>query len=276
MSQGFFMNRIIHFVQNLSLDITLGSVISSMFLAKVMGVEVTSSMMIGLAIAIWLIYTFDHLRDAFKTQGKATNPRHAFHQKYFKPVAGISVVVFSLGVYNLQFLPWYTIEIGLVLVVLSGLYFIYLMLAKRAINKELFAATVYVAGIATAPLSQVNSFQIEWLLVLMVLWILAYGNLLIIPLYELELDEKDNQESIVTRMGLKKVRSILIWLLFFCTVLIQFYGYEGGNLTAYAILLLMVFTLIVLLVRPQYFRQFQLYRILSDGIFFLPGIMLLL
>lgn len=270
------MNKIIHFVQNLSLDITLGSVISSMFLARVMGVEVTSSMMTGLAIAIWLIYTFDHLRDAYKAPGEANNPRHAFHQKFFKPIVGVAVVVFSVGVYNLQYLPWATIEIGLVLVVLSGLYFIYLMLAKKAINKELFAATVYVAGIATAPLSQVNSFQIEWLLVLIAFWILAYGNLLIIPLYEVELDEKDNQESIVTRLGVKKVRSILIWLLILCTVLIQYYGYESGNMQAYIIMLLMVFTLIVLLVRPRYFRQFQLYRILSDGIFFLPGILLLL
>ncbi len=270
------MLKLIHFVQNLSLDITLGSVISSMFLARVMHVEVTGSMMLGLAVAIWLIYTFDHLRDAYKAPGQATNPRHAFHQKYFKPIVGIAILIFLLGLYNLQFLPRPTIEIGLLLVVLSGLYFIYLMLAKKAINKELFAATVYVAGIATAPLSQVGSFEIEWLLVLMVLWILAYGNLLIIPLYEVALDEKDNQESIVTRLGVKKVRSVLIWLLILCTALIQYYGYESGNMQAYVIMLLMVFTLIVLLVRPRYFRQFQLYRILSDGIFFLPGILLLL
>lgn len=270
------MNKIIHFVQNLSLDITAGSVISSLFLARVMNVEVTSPMMIGLAIAIWLIYTFDHLRDAYRLKGKASNPRHAFHQNYFKHLASFASLAFLIGVYNLQFLPWDTIEIGLVLAGLSGLYFVYLMLAKRAINKELFAATVYVAGIATAPLSQLETFEIQGLMVLLIFWILAYGNLLIIPLYEVELDLNDGQESIATRLGVKKVRSVLIVLLTICTLLIQFYGLNSDYWEAYAILLVMVFTLFALLIRPQYFRQFQLYRILSDGIFFLPGILLLL
>lgn len=270
------MNKFIHFIQNLSLDITAGSVISSLFLAKLMNVEVTNSMMIGLAIAIWLIYTFDHLRDAYKLNGKASNPRHAFHQRYFKHLVILASIVFLLGVYNLQFLPWETIEIGLVLATLSGLYFVYLMLAKRAMNKELFAATVYVAGIVTAPLSQLGSFETQWLIVLLILWILAYGNLLVIPLYEVELDSTDQQESIVTRLGVKKVRSVLIVLLIVCALLIQWYGLNTDYWEAYVILLGMVATLVVLLVKPQYFRQFQLYRILSDGIFFLPGILLLL
>lgn len=270
------MTKIIHFVQNLSLDITAGSVISSLFLARVMNVEVTNSMMIGLAIAIWLIYTFDHLRDAYKAQGQATNPRHAFHQKYFKHLVVLASLMFLIGVYNLQFLSWDTIELGIVLAAVSGLYFVYLMLAKKAINKELFAATVYVAGIATAPLSQLESFEMEWLIVLLIFWILAYGNLLIIPLYEVKLDLNDSQESIATRLGVKKVRSVLIVLLIICTLLIQFYGLNSDHMEAYVILLAMVFTLFALLIKPQYFRQFQLYRILSDGIFFLPGTMLLL
>lgn len=270
------MNRVIHFVQNLSLDITLGAVISSLFLARVMEVQVTTSMMLGLAIAIWLIYTFDHLRDAYKAKGKATNPRHAFHQKYFNELVGAAAAVFCVGAYNLEALPWATIRLGLVLIVISGLYFVYLMLAKKAINKELFAATVYVAGIATAPLSQIESFQMEWLLVLIVFWMLAYCNLLLIPLYEFEMDQTDQQDSIVTRLGVSRVRTLLIVLLVICTIITLFYAYQADSLIALPILLLMAFTLMVLLLKPVYFRQYQLYRILSDGIFFLPGILLLL
>ena len=269
------MNRIIHFVQNLSLDITLGSVISSLFLARVMGVEVTCSMMIGLSIAIWLIYTFDHLRDAYKASSDVINPRHAFHQKYFKPIVISAIVVFSLGLYNLQFLPRSTIELGLVLVGLSVLYFVYLVLAKRVASKELFAATVYVLGIATAPVSLIHSFQMVSLLVLLIFWILAYCNLLIIPLYEIDQDYQDKQESVATRLGAKNVRALLIGLLIICTLLIQIYGYSSDHLMSYPILLLMVFTLFLLLLKPQYFRKFQLYRIFCDGIFFLPGILLL-
>ena len=58
------MGRVIHFVQNLSLDITAGAVVMSFFVAHLLGVALTVSMVIGLAIAIWLIYTLDHLKDA--------------------------------------------------------------------------------------------------------------------------------------------------------------------------------------------------------------------
>ena len=60
------MLKIIHFVQNLSLDITAGAVIMTLFLGQVFEVEVSGTMVAGLAIAIWLIYTADHLFDAFK------------------------------------------------------------------------------------------------------------------------------------------------------------------------------------------------------------------
>ena len=275
LSQGFFMLRIIHFVQNLSLDITIGAVISSLFLARVMNVEVSAYMMIGLAIAIWLIYTFDHLRDAYKTKGRANNPRHAFHQRYFKEVSSVALIVFALGLYNLKYLPKETIYLGLVLVGLSGLYFVYLMLAKKAISKELFAATVYVAGIATAPLSLAETVEAEWVILLLIFWILAYANLLIIPSYEVELDKSDNQSSVVTRLGELRVKRLLLFLLVLCTLLIQYFGYLTNLSAAYPILILMVSTLLILVIRPQYFRKYQLYRILSDGIFFLPGIALL-
>jgi hypothetical protein len=269
------MLRIIHFVQNLSLDITIGAVISSLFLARVMNVEVSAYMMIGLTIAIWLIYTFDHLRDAYKTKGRSNNPRHAFHQRYFKEVSSVALIVFALGLYNLKYLPKETMYLGLVLVGLSGLYFVYLMLAKQAVNKEFFAATVYVAGIAVAPFSLANEFNSNWALVLVIFWLLAYANLLIIPSYEVELDRSDNQGSVVTRLGEAKVRQLLLFLLVLCTLLIQYFGYLTNLSAAYPILLLMVSTLLILVLRPQYFRKYQLYRILSDGIFFLPGIVLL-
>lgn len=270
------MNRIIHLVQNLSLDITAGALITSAFLARLMEVEISASMMLGLAIAIWLIYTFDHLRDAYKSKDQASNPRHAFHQRHFKALVIAGSVAFIAGLYNLQFLPWATIEIGLVLVSLSALYFVYLVLAKRAVNKELFAATVYVAGVATAPLSQVEQVSAAVLLVLMICWILAYCNLLIIPLFEVKLDISDEQESVVTRLGLRKVRMLLVALLILSMLLIQLFGLEGGYASAYFILTSMSFTLVVLLARPALFRKYQLYRILSDGIFFLPALIWLL
>jgi hypothetical protein len=48
-------------IKNLSLDVTAGAVISSLFVGKVFKVQLSLNMIFGLGIAIWLIYTVDHL-----------------------------------------------------------------------------------------------------------------------------------------------------------------------------------------------------------------------
>lgn len=269
------MLRIIHFVQNLSLDITLGAVISSLFLAEVMDVAINWHMMLGLAIAIWLIYTVDHLWDARRVEGKAVNPRHAFHQKHGKPIIVFAIVLFGIGLYNTFLLPWPTIRLGLILVAFSGLYFLYLRWTRSNAQKELFAALVYTAGIATAPISQLEGFETSYLWILVEFLLLAYANLLIIPLYEEALDVNDKKPSIATRLGGKEVRRRIFMLLALCFVLNLSVWNEAGQVGTFAVILGMTLTLVLITLFPARFRAFQLYRILSDGIFFLPGLYLL-
>lgn len=269
------MSKIIHFVQNLSLDIAIGAVISSCFLAQVLNVDISVNMLLGLAIAIWLIYTFDHLRDAYKTTITSVNPRHAFHQKYFKQLIGVALTVFFLGLYNLQFLPKATLKMGFVLVGLSGLYFSYLIYSKQAFQKEVFAATVYVAGIATAPLSLLESLRSEHIIIFLIFWLLAIANLFIIPLFEEEIDELQNESSIVLRTGRKRVQQLLHYILLLGISLSVAFLFFTFQYEAFFILLLMHLSLVLLYMKPKWFNQYQLYRILSDGIFFLPGLLLL-
>lgn len=272
---GFFMLRIIHLVQNLSLDITAGAVISAMFLSEVMDVAMNMHMVVGLAVAIWLIYTFDHLSDAYRTKGKATNPRHAFHQKYFRHLIVLAVLVFGVGVYNLFFLPERTVVLGAILVGLSGLYFLYITFVRKHSSKELFAAFVYTAGISTAPVSQVASFELLYLLIILCFLLLAYANLLLIPMFEVAVDREDGQYSIVTRLGSRSVKRLLIGLIMLGLLLNQWAFGLSGWLMVYLIVLLMHITIIGILIKPNWFRKYQLYRILSDGIFFLPALIFL-
>lgn len=267
------MLRVIHFVQNLSLDITAGAVISALFLSEIMGVTMDGAMAIGLAVAIWLIYTFDHLSDAYRTKGSATNPRHAFHQRHFKLMVALAVLVFGLGVYNLFFLPKSTLILGCVLVALSGLYFLYITFVRKHSSKELFAAFVYTAGIATAPISQLQVFTLLPMLVVGCFFILAYANLLLIPIFEEGVDSRDGKHSIVTRLGGPTVKRLIGVLLVVGLGLNQVAFFQLQEIKPYLILLLMHLTILVILIKPEWFRKFQLYRILSDGIFFLPALM---
>lgn len=272
--QDFFMLKIIHFVQNLSLDITAGAVIMTLFLAKVLKVELSIHMTIGLAIAIWLIYTVDHLLDAKKSTGKSINPRHAFHQKHFKLIVGMALVIFGCGLWNLRFLPDSTLIFGLFLSSISGVYLVYSFYSQKPINKELFAAFVYTAGIATAPLSIVESIYLIEIFLVAQVFVLAYANLLIIPLYEHDIDIKDHHASVSTLKGASMVKQRVLllcslnFILFIVqSVLLKSYPFQG-------VVFMMTIVLFVLINRQDLFRKYQLYRILADGIFFLPAIYL--
>lgn len=270
------MVKLIHFIQSLSIDITAGAVIMTLFVAQVFGVSLDHHMVIGLAIAIWLIYTVDHLLDAKKSKMEAANPRHAFHQKYFKQIIGLALIVFALGLWNLKFLPESTILFGLFLAGTSGIYLIYSYLSKKPFSKELFAAFVYTAGIVTAPLSLMNEISWYELLLMAQLLTLAYANLLIIPLFEHDIDVQDKHASVATLKGASTVKQRVLLICSFNAifVVVQFYGPLPQAIpTLFASMTFVLFTLIN---RQELFRKFQLFRILADGIFFLPGIYLLL
>lgn len=270
------MLKIIHFVQNLSLDITAGAVIMTLFLGKVFEVEVTSSMVIGLAIAIWLIYTIDHLFDAYKLKSVARNPRHAFHQKYFSIMCGVALLVFAVGLWNLKFLSERTLIYGAILAGLSLVYLLYSYLSIKPFKKEVFAAFVYTAGISTAPLSLLPIVGWPQILVVLQILFLAYANLLIIPLYEHDIDLEDHHNSVATLKGasMVKQRVLLMCSVSFVLVIAQYF--LKSPLVVVVILFTMTFVLFTLINRQDLFRKYQLFRILADGIFFLPALYLVI
>ena len=269
------MRKLIHFVQNLSLDITAGSLVMSLFIGKLFEVTVSNSMLLGLALAIWLIYTGDHLLDAKKVKEQVNNPRHAFHKKFFQIISGSALVAFSVGLWNLKFLPERTIIFGVVLAGLSLLYLVYSFTAKRAYNKELFAALVYAFGVSVAPLSVLEGFQTEHLWTVLIIVLLAYSNLLIISDYESQVDREDSQQSVALRLDNRWFKKVITISLILCFLLTQAYWFETANTFAYLVFMLMILVLSGLYVRPRWFSKGLLYRILGDGIFFLPILYLL-
>lgn len=270
------MSKVIHFVQNLSLDITLGAVISCAFIAQRLGVHLTLHMYLGLAIAIWLIYTIDHLIDAGKATKKPSNPRHAFHFQHRKMMLWVALGVFTLGLINAFFLPQTTLLIGLLLVVLAGLYFLYLKIRKQQVYKAYLAAFVYSSGIMVAPLSQLDGFTTELLYLFTTFFLLALVNLMLIPLYEVKMDEDDAQPSMPIRKGIHATEHKIRIALIINFMVVAGYGYHHTlSLVEGLVLLLMPMVLFILLFSRTFFAKCYLYRILADGIFFLPGLSLL-
>lgn len=265
------MLKIIHFVQSLSLDITAGAVINSLFIAQVFGVNLSIPVLMGLAIAIWLIYTVDHLMDARKTKGKADNPRHAFHQKHKILLMIMAGLAFVAGLINTFYLPVRTVCFGGVLAGLSGLYFLYLQKPKCAKGKALFAAFVYTAGVVAGPGSLVSGLELGQLFPVLQIMLLAYANLLLISLYEIAMDKRDQKVSAATDKGEKRVSRQVWWLtIMVCLLAAAACTVQPQQLLNQGLMALMATVLIALLKFKRYFRSCQLYRVLADGIFFLP------
>ena len=270
------MLKIIHFVQNLSLDITIGAVIMTLFIGEVFGVALSYPMLTGLAIAIWLIYTVDHLLDARKAKMIPSNPRHAFHQRYFKSMVGFAMIVFAIGLWNLGNLPQSTLIFGFFLAATSGVYLLYSYFSQKPFRKELFAAFVYTAGISTPPLGMMDTLEWYQLLFLLQLFTLVYANLLIIPLFEHDIDVEDHHTSVATLKGASTVKQRVLLICSLNTFMIILQLYSPFSLSIHLILGLMTFVLFTLVNKQSFFRKYQLFRILADGIFFLPAIYFLL
>jgi hypothetical protein len=272
------MRKLLILIQNLSLDITAGAVISSLFVAKVFNVQLSLNMLFGLGIAIWLIYTIDHLLDGHFGSDQPKNRRHAFHQRHKIKLLFLSCIMFLFGLINLVYLPWATIELGLTLILFVLFYFgsLHLLKINKTWHKEILAAIIYTVGVFAAPLSQLDLIRWQEVIFLLQFFLLVMTNLFLFPVYEQGIDQEDGLQSIVTTKGKAFVNQLIITLLIMNSVFMIANLMFSESYHAILILIAMNVVLFVLWKWPQVFQVNDRYRFLGDGIFFLPLIYLLL
>ncbi|MEH0155871.1 hypothetical protein V6R21_17125 [Limibacter armeniacum] len=265
-------------VQVLSLDVVAGALASTLFIAQYLNVTLPLSVLITLGAAVWVIYTTDHLLDAKSIQHKAHTLRHRFHQEHSKKLTWAVAVVGIIGAVGVYFLPVVTIQYGLTLTIVVGLYFLVLKLTggNLLMFKEVSIATIYTLGIFLGPFSLAHDFSDTglWLLLTEYL-LLAYINLLEFSLYDASSDAQDQQRSAVSAVGKSKIYwmiTLLFVLLFTCMSVGVFYWLSNAPLfvaSQWVILLMTLGLLAVLIFRKQLERR-QYYRILGDAVFLFP------
>lgn len=264
-------------IQNLSLDVTAGAVISSLFVAKVFNVQLSLNMLFGLGIAIWLIYTVDHLLDGHFASNQPKNRRHAFHQRHKIKLLFLTCIIFMLGLINLAYLPWETIELGLTLILFVLFYFgsLHLLKINKTWHKEILAAIIYTVGVFAAPLSQIDRIDFQELFFLAQFFLLVITNLFLFPVYEYQIDRQDQLQSIVTTMGKVFVNQLILGMIIINSTLMLSDLIIDQSYQSTLILLSMNLVLFLLWKWPEVFQVNDRYRCLGDGIFFLPLIFLL-
>lgn len=232
-----------------------------------------------LPLAVWVIYTGDHLLDAYRLQDQASTPRHRFHHRHFKLLLALAVIAAVTAVtLALLFLGMTGFYFGLGM---GGLVIGHLLLVKMVgersspwLVKELGVALVYAAGIWGLPLILSGKLGTrEGMVPAAQFLLLALSNLLEFSLYEYETDKADGQTSFVLAIGRKgAIRFIRLVL----AVAVGLGAFLLMQMDAKALLRLelvyamMAAILAALIYRPVWFMQAERYRTWGDAAFLLP------
>lgn len=255
------------------------------FACKVLNVEIQKWWLVIIALSVWVMYTADHLLDAWQGKEQVTIKRHNFHFKHMKRIipvwvtAAIASIILSLLVLNREI-----IYLGFLLGICVLIYFsvVYFNKEKRPnfLQKELFIALIYVIGIWLAPIVWygVNPDGMR-LIIIANLVILAWIEGIIISWYEFHEDITDKHVSFTVLYGKKTTRRFIFLLL----IIVFVFGLTGifqleNDLTiklAFVTELLMGFVLTFLISFPNIFGKNELYRYIGEACFLLPGLLLL-
>ena len=259
--------------QVLSLDVVTGAIIFSIAIGRYYRVQIPWSIIISLSIITWIIYTFDHLVDANKIKGSASTYRHQFHQKNKKALIVAILILLNIGVIIMYIIPISLIEIGLIGVFFCFVYFI--LLQKTSFwAKEFYIAVIYAFGLFVGPvfLSYQYIQIVQWLLIPQV-FLLAFSNLLIFSWYDFLKDQQDKQPSMIIHWGIKKAKKRIQFVLAIGVIfnlIVVFLNFDEATSVIQTIILLMYSVLILLFKKDYLFRKNDLYRIIGDGIFYIP------
>ncbi|WP_026953079.1 hypothetical protein [Algoriphagus mannitolivorans] len=213
-----------HYVSLLSLDVALGAMAGLLFFSQLLRVDIGWQIFLLLGLAVWSIYTGDHLWDANQAKVLVSH-RHSFHAKNKKTLSGILLLVVLLG----MTLAFRILGLGkefYLSVILGGVILLTMILLRKAGRasgylKEFSTSVFYVLGIAWIPMLRANpeDLILKPLLFFLFFIALAFLNLLMLA----ELDRKDDRAqgfaSVAAMMdpgklilGIRRLNFLLIFL----------------------------------------------------------------
>lgn len=196
-----FLTSVWRHLNLLSLDVVFGAMAGMLFFADLVDVSLPFVLYVVLGLAVWGIYTLDHLIDAKKIAHLASSERHRFHQKYFTVLNIILAIVVIAGLAMVIYLE------KLRFILLPGIVFAGGMLLwmgllqffenKFAWLKEVSTAVFYVLGISLAPFFSLfpNEVPNEFYFILLGYVLLASINLYMLSYIDEKSDAKDELGS---------------------------------------------------------------------------------
>jgi 4-hydroxybenzoate polyprenyltransferase len=273
--------RLYRYLNAFSIDVVVGAVICSLFFAKLLQTYLPAVLVVTLAMAVWSVYTIDHLWDAQRSPMPSITLRHHLHFKYRPILAILLFAVLVIGGVLFWYLPDSTRKMGLILAVSIMIYFLTTTFrgSKPIYHKELSIAAAYSFGVILGPytLRQIQ-MTTPHMLVCIQFAMLAFSNLLIFSYFDTELDQKQHFGSLSRSIGKWNARllAMVMLSLVLVTSIFGFINWYEDTLIRQSqwVLALMTIPLAITLVWYPYFRQCDRYRLLGDITFFVPILIL--
>lgn len=270
--------KALRLINALSIDVALGAVITSRFIQFKLGTQSFWFFDVVLGLAVWIIYTSNHLSDAKKIKGKATSYRHHLHQDYFKAI--IIVLVLCSLIAAFLVINFFSLDL-----IFSGIALLFLVIIHHLIQlipklkalmffKEFRIAILYVIGLSIVSFNENFELIKSDSFILLSIFCIAMLNLILFNSQEEEMDIKDQLMHHSNKISDKRRNTFfyLITILFLIT-LILILSIQSYSLSI-AILSVMGLILVISFFMRENLRNFDLYRILGDGVFLLPVIIL--
>jgi hypothetical protein len=267
-----FLNNLYQHINILSLDVVAGAVICSLFFARLLDAPVEPKELTALALTVWIIYTLDHLRDAMTIPKIASTDRHRFHQKHFRIITAVMVVVAVIDIIIVWFVADNIFRAGFVLGFAVLAYLIFQRYLKFL--KECFVACLYTTGILLPSLASpaIELAPLHYVIVTKFL-LTALINLLLFSLFDYEEDRHHQQHSFVTWFGPRSTRYGIIFL-GTLNIVSGLWLWNIDTRVAAVFIAMNSLLLTVLFLRKRLHVN-NYYRILGDAVFFIPALYLL-
>ena len=265
------------YINALSLDVVAGALICSLFFAKLFQTRLPFVVLITLGLAVWSVYTLDHLWDASRSLAPTVSFRHHFHARYQLPLKVMLILTITAGMILFWYLPLSTRKLGVFLTLVILAYFLTIHWWKNnpLYHKEALVAVVYGGGVMLGPYSLKEvDIALPHLLIAGQFILLAFCNLLVFAYFETESDNQQNFGSISGSIGKWRTKTLIIISLLVVNAgsVAGYFLNSGitGTMQGQIILALMTIPLGVVLAWPDFFKKKERYRFLGDLAFFIP------
>jgi 4-hydroxybenzoate polyprenyltransferase len=280
----------IEFINTFSIWVALGAISTYALISKTIGAKDFWPSAVCLGLVVWVIYTLDHLIDAYQLKSKSVTLRHKVHWLYRKQIVkvliGVSLVAALIAVI---FLPFHLLPVVMILGVLTLLHFLtnawfQRKQLKKFFLKEVMIALVTTLGFGFLPIFAKHSaegylshgFSIFEFFVVVFLFFLNLSNLILFSYFDRSKDLRTNTQSVATLYNPNRIER-LNKMFFFGTILSWFI--LVGNDLSNNHLLVLAFAIMFLTLRfisknKSWASKNERYRFWGDFIYLIPAIML--